>query len=156
MALHLFIQDANSIVSIVCGTDKIAWAHVDRGMMVLDWQQFMCPNFLKGPYMASAYLNDVSTYTVILLYYHVVVDFILNSCPTKQYVISLLCYQVSSVVALLPPADFYLIEKPSISVQNTTLFPVMAHMRTVEAMLFALLEPKMSPPESNVPPRSEN
>ncbi|XP_072239532.1 transcription elongation factor, mitochondrial [Leuresthes tenuis] len=116
-----WLEDANSIVSIVCGTDKIAWAHVDRGMMVLDWQQFMCPNFLKGPYMASAYLNDVS-----------------------------------SVVALLPPADFYLIEKPSISVQNTNLFPVMAHMRTVEAMLFALLEPKMSPPESNVPPRVLN
>lgn len=26
-----------------------------------DWQQVECPNFLKGTYMASAYLNDVST-----------------------------------------------------------------------------------------------
>ncbi|MEQ2206716.1 hypothetical protein XENOCAPTIV_002035, partial [Xenoophorus captivus] len=62
---------------------------------------------------------------------------------------------VSSVVSVLPSADFYLIEKPSISVQNTTLFPVMAHMRAVEAMLFALLEPRISPPEPNIPPRSE-
>lgn len=55
-----FTQDANTIVSLVCGTNKIAWAHVDRGMAVLDWQQHECPNFLKGTYMASAYLNDVS------------------------------------------------------------------------------------------------
>lgn len=47
-------------MSLVCGTNKIAWAHVDRGMMVQDWQQVECPNFLKGTYMASAYLNDVS------------------------------------------------------------------------------------------------
>lgn len=31
----------------------------------------------------------------------------------------------------------------------------MAHMRTVEAMLFALLEPRNSSPESNIPPRWE-
>lgn len=116
-----WLEDASSIVSIVCGTNKIAWTHVDRGMTVLDWQQLECPNFLKGTYMASAYLNDVST-----------------------------------VVALLPSADFYIIEKSSISVQNTALFPVMAHMRTVEAMLFALLEPKNPPPESNIPPRVLN
>nr|XP_046266934.1 transcription elongation factor, mitochondrial isoform X2 [Scatophagus argus] len=116
-----WLEDASSIVSIVCGTNKIAWTHVDRGMTVLDWQQLECPNFLKGIYMASAYLNDVST-----------------------------------VVSLLPPADFYIIEKSSISVQNTALFPVMAHMRTVEAMLFALLEPRNLPPESNLPPRVLN
>lgn len=68
MVLHLFTQDASSIVSIVCGTNKIAWAHVDRGMSVLDWQQLDCPFFLKGTYMASAYLNDVSTRV------HVVID----------------------------------------------------------------------------------
>lgn len=56
-------------------------------------------------------------------------------------------------MALLPPADFYIIEKSSISVQNTALFPIMAHMRTVEALLFALLEPRNVPPESNIPPR---
>ncbi|KAF0037548.1 hypothetical protein F2P81_010422 [Scophthalmus maximus] len=93
-------RNANSIVSIVCGTNKIAWANVDRGMTVLEWQQKECPNFLTGTYTASAYLNDVS-----------------------------------AVVSLLPSADFFIVEKPSISVQNTTLFPVMAHMRTVEAML---------------------
>lgn len=116
-----WLEDASSIVSMVCGTNKIAWTHVDRGMTVLDWQQLECPNFFKGTYMASAYLNDVST-----------------------------------VVSLLPSADFYIIEKSSISVQNTALFPVMAHMRTVEAMLFALLEPRNSPPESNIPPRVLN
>lgn len=39
--------------------------------------------------------------------------------------------------------------------QNTALFPVMAHMRAVEAMLFALLEPRNTPTESNIPPRCE-
>ncbi|XP_044044952.1 transcription elongation factor, mitochondrial [Siniperca chuatsi] len=116
-----WLEEASSIVSLVCGTNKIAWTHVNRGMTVLDWQQLECPNFLRGTYMASAYLNDVA-----------------------------------AVVALLPPADFYIVEKSSISVQNTALFPVMAHMRTVEAMLFALLEPKISPPESNIPPRVLN
>lgn len=116
-----WLEDANTIVSLACGTNKIAWAHVDRGMAVLDWQQLDCPNFLKGTYMASAYLNDVS-----------------------------------AVVSLLPSADFYIIEKSSISAQNTALFPVMAHMRTVEAMLFALLEPRNCPPESNIPPRVLN
>uniref|UniRef100_A0A8C2WR66 Transcription elongation factor, mitochondrial n=1 Tax=Cyclopterus lumpus TaxID=8103 RepID=A0A8C2WR66_CYCLU len=116
-----WLEEASNVVSLVCGTDKIAWAHVDRGMAVLDWQELDCPNFLKGSYMASAYLNDVS-----------------------------------AAVALLPPADFYIIEKSSISIQNTTLFPILAHMRTVEAMLFTLLEPRNVPPESNIPPRVLN
>lgn len=60
------------------------------------------------------------------------------------------------MVSLLPAADFYIVEKFSISVQNTALFPVMAHMRAVEAMLFALLEPRNTPTESNLPPRCEN
>lgn len=54
------MQDAGSIVSVVCGTNKIAWSHVNRGMMVLDWQQVDCPNFFRGTYLASAYLSDVS------------------------------------------------------------------------------------------------
>lgn len=116
-----WLEEASSIVSLVCGTNKIAWAHVDRAMTVLDWQQIECPNFLKGTYMASSYLTDVS-----------------------------------AVVELLPEADFYIIEKCSISVQNTTLFPIMAHMRTVEAMLFALLEPKIPQPVPNIPPRVLN
>lgn len=61
--------------------------------------------------------------------------------------------QVSKAVSLLPSADFYLIEKSSISSQNTALFPIMIHMRTVEAMLFALLESKNTPPQANIPPR---
>ncbi|KAG7227666.1 hypothetical protein INR49_029427, partial [Caranx melampygus] len=116
-----WLEDASSIVSIICGTNKVAWAHVDRGMTLLNWQQLDCPNFLKGTYMASSYLNDVS-----------------------------------AVVSMLPSADFYIIEKPSISVQNTALFPIMAHMRTVEAMLFALLEPKISSPESIFLPGRKN
>ncbi|KAM9792703.1 transcription elongation factor, mitochondrial [Neosynchiropus ocellatus] len=116
-----WLEDANSIVSIICGTHKIAWAHVDRGMRVLDWHELECPNFLRGTYMASLYLQDVS-----------------------------------AVVSLLPPADFYIIEKSAISSQNTSLFPILAHLRAVEAILFALLETKVSPPESNIPPRVLN
>lgn len=58
----LLIQSASSILSIICGVKKIAWAHVDRRMTVLDWQQQDCPNFLRGTYMASAYLRDVSIF----------------------------------------------------------------------------------------------
>lgn len=51
-------------------------------------------------------------------------------------------------------ADLFVVEKPSISPQNTSLFPVMAHLRTVEAMLFALLtlmrEPGRSPKVLNM------
>ncbi|XP_017287595.1 transcription elongation factor, mitochondrial [Kryptolebias marmoratus] len=116
-----WLENASSIVSIICGVQKIAWAHVDHGMTVLDWRQQKCPSFLKGTYMASAYLHDVS-----------------------------------SVVSRLPAADFYLIEKPSLSVHNKPLFPIMAHLRAVEAMLFALLEPRISPTENNIPPRVLN
>lgn len=65
MLLLLSRQDASNIVSLVCGTNKIAWAQVDRGMTLLDWRQVECPNFLRGTYMASAYLNDVSTNTKV-------------------------------------------------------------------------------------------
>ncbi|XP_059195604.1 transcription elongation factor, mitochondrial [Centropristis striata] len=116
-----WLEEANTVVSIVCGTNRVAWAHVDRRMMLLDWQQLDCPNFLRGTYMASAYLTDVS-----------------------------------AVLALLPSADFYIVEKPSISMHNTNLYPIMAHMRSVEAMLFALLEPRNSSPDTNIPPRVLN
>ncbi|XP_012674007.1 transcription elongation factor, mitochondrial [Clupea harengus] len=98
------LEDANSIVSIICGTNKVAWTHMDRAFTVLDWQQQECNSFMKGTYMASSYLDDIA-----------------------------------SVVSLIPAADFFIVEKPGISAQNTSLFPVMAHLRTVEAMLFALL-----------------
>ncbi len=55
-----FLQDTSSIVSIVCGTNKIAWTHMDRARTVLDWQQAECKSFMKGMYMASDYLEDVS------------------------------------------------------------------------------------------------
>ncbi|XP_010871264.2 transcription elongation factor, mitochondrial [Esox lucius] len=116
-----WLEEASSIVSIVCGVNKIAWAHVDRGMNVLEWKHEDCPNFLKGTYMASAYLDDIST-----------------------------------VVSHLPKTDFFVVEKPSISLQNTTLYPVMAHMRTVEAMLFALLEPRHTHPDVTAPPKVLN
>lgn len=140
--LLLLLQDASSIVSVVCGTNKIAWTHVDRGMMVLDWQQVDCPNFLRGTYLASSYLSDVRVQAVEP-------SPVCHRYPAEL----LLCSQVSAVVSLLPSTDFYVVEKPSVSVQNTALFPVMAHLRTVEAMLFALLEPRNTPPDSNVPPR---
>ncbi|XP_010772411.1 transcription elongation factor, mitochondrial [Notothenia coriiceps] len=116
-----WLEEANAIVSIVCGANKIAWAHVGREMTVLDWQEVECPHFLKGTYLASAYLNDVS-----------------------------------AVLKVLPSADFYIIEKSSISMQNTALYPIMAHMRTVEAMLFSLLEPRNLAQESNIPPKVLN
>lgn len=53
--------------------------------------------------------------------------------------------QISSVISSFPPADFFLVEKPSISPQNTSLYPVLVHLRTVEAMLFALLTPARDP-----------
>lgn len=152
-------------MSMVCGTNKIAWAHVDRGMTVLDWQEMECPTFLRGTYMASSYLDDVSTFvrfniiemkSIKLFHAHVAKPASLILCGHHFIYCITVCQQVSAVVAVLPSADFYIIEKSSISVQNTSLFPIMAHMRTVEAMLFALLEPRTSSRECNVPPRCRN
>ncbi|KAJ8363503.1 hypothetical protein SKAU_G00123340 [Synaphobranchus kaupii] len=112
------LEEASCIVSIVCGTDNIAWAHVDRGFNVLDWQQENCHNFMKGTYMASAYLDDIS-----------------------------------AVVSRMPKADLFVVEKSGISLQNTTLYPVMVHLRTVEAMLFALLGQRSEP---EAPPKVLN
>lgn len=116
-----WLMEANSVVSIVCGMNKIAWAHVDKDMTVLHWSQEVCQSFMAGTYYASSYLDDIT-----------------------------------SVVSHLPPADFFLVEKSSITMQNTNLFPIMAHMRTVEAMLFALLEPKPRLPDQVAPPRVLN
>lgn len=33
---------------------------MDRARTVLDWQQAECKSFMKGMYMASDYLEDVS------------------------------------------------------------------------------------------------
>ncbi|XP_053552370.1 transcription elongation factor, mitochondrial [Bombina bombina] len=98
------LEATESIVSIVFGIRKIAWAHVDRKMTVLDWKQEEWYRFMKGAYHAHVYLEDIS-----------------------------------SAVDKLPKADLYILEKPGISIQNSSLYPVMLHLRTVEAMLYALL-----------------
>ncbi|XP_062401121.1 transcription elongation factor, mitochondrial [Sardina pilchardus] len=98
------LEAAETIVSITFGTNRVAWAHMDNTMTVRDWQHHKCDSFLKGTFMAAAYLEDIS-----------------------------------SVVSRIPDADFFIIEKPAMSMQNPSLFPIMVHLRTVEAMLFALL-----------------
>ncbi|XP_029456574.1 transcription elongation factor, mitochondrial [Rhinatrema bivittatum] len=99
------LQAAETIVSIVFGTQKIAWAHVSRNLSVLDWQREECHRFMKGTYAASTYLEDIF-----------------------------------AVVSKIPEADFYILEKPGISAQHVNLFPVTLHLRTVEAMLYVLLD----------------
>lgn len=39
----------------------------------------------------------------------------------------------------MPKADFYILEKIGLSIQNSTLFPVLLHFHIMEAMLYALL-----------------
>uniref|UniRef100_A0A8C8RBB2 Transcription elongation factor, mitochondrial n=1 Tax=Pelusios castaneus TaxID=367368 RepID=A0A8C8RBB2_9SAUR len=98
------LETLNSIVSIVFGTRKIAWAHVNRKLAVQDWQQKECDRFMTGPYLPTVYLEEIS-----------------------------------SVVSRIPKADFYILEKNGLPAQNLSLFPVTLHLRTVEAMLYALL-----------------
>uniref|UniRef100_A0A8D0BF06 Transcription elongation factor, mitochondrial n=1 Tax=Salvator merianae TaxID=96440 RepID=A0A8D0BF06_SALMN len=98
------LESANSIVSIVFGTRKIAWAHVNRHLAVQDWQQEEC-TFTKGTYVPEVYLEEIS-----------------------------------SVVTKIPEADFYVLEKSGLSALNASLFPVILHLRTVEAMLYVLLD----------------
>ncbi|XP_062886731.1 transcription elongation factor, mitochondrial [Mobula hypostoma] len=95
---------ANTIVSVVFGIRKIAWAYVDQNLTVLDWNQEESHRYMKGPYLPSLYLEEIS-----------------------------------SAVSKIPKADFFVLEKPSISIQNTKLFPVTLHLRTIEAMLHGLL-----------------
>lgn len=52
-------QAISSIVSIVFGTRRIAWAHLDRKLAVLDWQQSECFQLMKGTYVSSVYLEEV-------------------------------------------------------------------------------------------------
>ncbi|XP_066469634.1 transcription elongation factor, mitochondrial [Tiliqua scincoides] len=99
------LESANSIVSIVFGTSKIAWTHINRHLAVQDWQQQECAMFMKGAYIPAVYLEEIS-----------------------------------SVVTKIPEADFYVLEKSGLSALNSNLFPVTLHLRTVEAMLYALLQ----------------
>lgn len=119
-------------MSIVCGTNRIAWTHMDRAMTVLEWQQEDCHSFMKGTYMASAYLDDVTVLMLMVYFFDAAPDGFILFLFYKLF-------QICGVVSKLPAADFYVVEKPGVSVQNTALFPVVVHLRTVEAMLFALL-----------------
>ncbi|KAM8945734.1 transcription elongation factor, mitochondrial [Pelodytes ibericus] len=98
------IQATQSIVSIVFGIQKIAWAHVNRQMTVTDWQQKDWYRFMKGNYHSHMYLEDIS-----------------------------------AAISNIPQADFYILEKPGIPIQNSNLFPVTLHLHMVEAMLYTLL-----------------
>ncbi|MBN3294349.1 TEFM protein, partial [Polypterus senegalus] len=107
-------QSAESIVSIVYGTNRIAWAHMDHKCVVQDWQEAECPAFMRGTYLAAVYLEDIS-----------------------------------AVASRIPQADLYILEKSALSLQNTNLFPIMLHLRTVEAMLLTLLAARFK--EENYP-----
>ncbi|XP_018430329.1 PREDICTED: transcription elongation factor, mitochondrial, partial [Nanorana parkeri] len=99
---------AESIVSIVFGMKKLAWAHVDHTRTVRDWQQRECFHFEKGRYMPELYLEAIS-----------------------------------EVISQLSQADFYILEQPLVPMQKSLLFPVALHYRTVEAMLYSLLNPQI-------------
>ncbi|KAF6299906.1 transcription elongation factor, mitochondrial [Rhinolophus ferrumequinum] len=98
------LKAVNSILSIVFGTRRIAWAHLDRNLAVLDWQQNECCQLMKGTYLSSVYLEEIS-----------------------------------SVISKMPKADFYILEKTGLSIQNSSLFPILLHLHIMEAMLYALL-----------------
>ncbi|XP_037654192.1 transcription elongation factor, mitochondrial-like [Choloepus didactylus] len=55
------LKAVNSIISIVFGTRRIAWAHLDCKLIVLDWQQDECCGLLKGTYPSSVYLEVISS-----------------------------------------------------------------------------------------------
>ncbi|XP_077605782.1 transcription elongation factor, mitochondrial isoform X1 [Crocuta crocuta] len=98
------LKAVNSIVSIVFGTRRIAWVHMDRKLAVLDWQQSECCQLMKGTYLSSVYLQEIS-----------------------------------SVISKMPNADFYVLEKIGLSIQNSSRFPLVLHFHIMEAMLYALL-----------------
>lgn len=98
------LKAANSIVSIVFGTRKIAWAHLDHNLTVLDWQQSECCQLIKGKQQSSVYFE-----------------------------------KISSVISDIPKADFYILEKLGISVQNSSMFPILLHFHIIEAMLYTIL-----------------
>ncbi|XDC59108.1 transcription elongation factor, mitochondrial [Ovis aries] len=55
------VKAVNSIVSIVSGTRRLAWAHLDRKLAVLDWQQTEYCQLMKGSYLSSVYLEEISS-----------------------------------------------------------------------------------------------
>uniref|UniRef100_A0A8D2D8F5 Transcription elongation factor, mitochondrial n=1 Tax=Sciurus vulgaris TaxID=55149 RepID=A0A8D2D8F5_SCIVU len=98
------LKAVNSIVSIVFGTQRIAWAHLDHKLTVLDWQQNDYWKLMNRTYPSSLYLKEIS-----------------------------------SVISKMPKADLYVLEKTGLSIQNSSLFPVLLHFHIIEAMLYALL-----------------
>nr|XP_045014871.1 transcription elongation factor, mitochondrial isoform X2 [Jaculus jaculus] len=98
------LKAVNSIVSIVFGTRRIAWAHLDRKLTVLDWQKIECWKLLNKTYTSSVYLEEIS-----------------------------------SIISKMPGADFYVLEKTGLSIQKSSLFPILLHFHITEAMLYALL-----------------
>ncbi|XP_075417486.1 transcription elongation factor, mitochondrial [Tenrec ecaudatus] len=55
------LKGIHSIVSIVFGTRRIAWAHLDRNMTLLDWQQDESCKMTKGTYLSAGYLEEMSS-----------------------------------------------------------------------------------------------
>ncbi|XP_001511222.2 transcription elongation factor, mitochondrial [Ornithorhynchus anatinus] len=98
------LKTAKSVVSVVFGLHKLAWAHLDHKLTVLDWQQEECSRLMRGDYVPSVYLEEVS-----------------------------------SIISMMPEADFYVLEKNRLSVQQASLFPLTLHFHIMEAMLHALL-----------------
>ncbi|XP_053427020.1 transcription elongation factor, mitochondrial [Nycticebus coucang] len=98
------LKAAKSIISIVFGTRRIAWVHLDHKLTVLDWQQSDHWKLPSRTHPASVYLEEIS-----------------------------------SVILKMPKADFYVLEKTALSIQNSSLFPVLLHLHITEAMLYALL-----------------
>ncbi|XP_069810106.1 transcription elongation factor, mitochondrial [Dendropsophus ebraccatus] len=103
------LQAADSILSIVFGMKRLAWAHVDRTLTVRAWHQHEWFHLMRGKQHPDLYLEDVS-----------------------------------SAVSMFPAADLYILEKSSLSSQKAAMFPVILHLRIVEAMLYAILNPGYS------------
>ncbi|XP_066219878.1 transcription elongation factor, mitochondrial isoform X2 [Saccopteryx leptura] len=59
------LKAVNSIVSVVFGTRRIAWAHLDRKLAVLDWQHSECCRLMKGTYVSSLYLEEGGQHQVL-------------------------------------------------------------------------------------------
>ncbi|XP_032823238.2 transcription elongation factor, mitochondrial isoform X1 [Petromyzon marinus] len=125
------LETVRSVVSLVFGMHRVAWAHVTRSLDVLAWQQRRCDTIRTGSYAPNVYYEELR-----------------------------------ATVALIPKADLYVLERPSLPPGNTSLFPVVLHLRSMETTLFSLLSlrdaaaagtevadnPWMEPPTTVPPP----
>ncbi|XP_048650643.1 transcription elongation factor, mitochondrial isoform X3 [Marmota marmota marmota] len=59
------LKAANSILSIVFGTQRIAWALLDRKLTVLDWQQIDYWKLVNRTYPSSLYLKEDGQHHVL-------------------------------------------------------------------------------------------